>query len=115
VSSEAGDRAEEAAARHLLALGYEILARNFRSRVGEIDIVARDGETVVFVEVRARGSSAYGLARETVGYAKRRRIIKTAQVFAQSRMLDCPLRFDVVAFETGLLEHIPDAFSADGF
>jgi len=109
---EQGMLAEEAAAEHLRTLGYRVLDRNFRTRLGEIDIVAQDGETVVFVEVRSRADAAFGSPQETVGFVKRRRIIKAAAFYAQSRRLDCPMRFDVIAIVAGRLEHIPGAFSA---
>ncbi|MBI5241293.1 MAG: YraN family protein [Elusimicrobia bacterium] len=113
-SNAAGERAEREAEAFLRGRGMRILARNFRSRCGEIDLVAQDGETVVFVEVRSRSSDAFGSAQETVTAAKRRRIIRTALVYAQSRGLDAPLRFDVVAISPRGLEHIPGAFDGTG-
>lgn len=115
MSRDTGARAERAAEEHLKSLGWSILERNFRSRRGEIDLVARDGETVVFVEVRARASSAFGVPEETVGPAKRRRLILTAQRWIQSRHPESPLRFDVIAISPQGLRHIPDAFDATGF
>ena len=114
MSQEAGARAERQAEEFLKARGMRILARNFRTRFGEIDLVAQDGETVVFVEVRARSSGAFGAAQETVTLAKRRRIIRTAAAYAQSRRLDAPLRFDVVALSPQGTLHIPAAFDATG-
>ena len=92
--------------------GYDVLERNFRTKLGEIDIVARDRDTLVFVEVRARSSLRFGRAAETVGPRKRRKLLKTAQAYALARRLDCPMRFDVIAVEAGRLEHICDAFGA---
>lgn len=112
MSREAGAQAEEKAARFLEGLGYAILDRNFRSKMGEIDIIARDGETVVFVEVRARSGRGFGSPAETVTHLKQRKIIKTAAFYSQIKRLDCPLRFDVVSIEAGALDHIPDAFQA---
>ncbi len=108
---ELGAKFEEKAAEFLSLRGYAILDRNFRTRLGEIDIVAQDRDTVVFVEVRARGSSRFGTPAETVGPLKRRRLISAARVYAQRRRLDCPMRFDVIAIEAGRLEHLIDAFS----
>ena len=111
-----GDQAEAAAARLLVGKGLRIVEKNFRCKTGEIDLIAEDGETLVFVEVRARSSSGFGTAAETVGPAKRRKIIKTAQFYLQSRGLgERAARFDVVAFDGGQAEHIPGAFSADSF
>lgn len=112
MSRRLGADAESRAASFLAGLGYEILERNFSCRMGELDIIARDGDTVVFVEVRSRSSLSYGLAQETVVAAKRRKLVKTAQLYAQARALDCPMRFDVVAFGPDGLEHFPDAFPA---
>jgi putative endonuclease len=112
VSRALGDAAEDRAAAYLTGRGYRIVERNFRAKVGEIDIVARQGEVVVFVEVRSRAGAAFGLPQETVGREKRRKLIRAAQVYAQARGLDCPLRFDVIADGPGGLEHIEDAFGA---
>lgn len=113
---EVGRRGESAARRHLEEAGYRILAARFRNRLGEIDLVARDGETIVFVEVKTRRSRSRGRPEEGVTEAKQRRLARVADSFLSSRRLqgrDC--RFDVVAVEEagdGSLEirHIPDAF-----
>ena len=114
MSREAGARAERQAEEFLKERGLRILARNFRTRFGEIDLVAQDGDTVVFVEVRSRSSAAFGTPQETVTAAKRRRIIRTAMAYAQSRCLDASLRFDVVALSPQGILHIPAAFDATG-
>ena len=114
MSRDAGARAERQAEEFLKERGMRILARNFRTRFGEIDLVAQDGDTVVFVEVRSRSSDAFGTAQETVTLAKRRRIIRTAMAYAQSRRLDAPLRFDVVALSPQGPLHIPAAFDSTG-
>ncbi|MDD5628748.1 MAG: YraN family protein [Elusimicrobia bacterium] len=114
MSRAAGERAERQAEEFLRQRGMTILARNFRTRSGEIDLVAQDGETVVFVEVRSRSSEAFGSPEETVTAVKRRRIIRTALAYAQSRGLDVPLRFDVVALSPRGILHIPGAFDAAG-
>lgn len=112
MSKSLGDAAEDRAAAFLAAKGYRIVERNFRAKVGELDIVAKDGDTIVFVEVRRRSSVSFGLPQETVVFAKRRKLIRAAQVYAQARGLDCPMRFDVIADGPAGLEHIEDAFSA---
>jgi putative endonuclease len=79
-----------------------ILARNYRCRAGEIDIVAEDQGTVVFVEVKERTGDSHGSAVEAVTAAKRRKIVRAAHAFAATRGLgDSPLRFDVVAIDWG--------------
>ena len=112
MSKAAGDEAEARAAAYLESRGYRIVERNFRAKVGELDIVAQDGDTVVFVEVRSRSGTSFGLPQETVVASKRRKLIRAAQVYAQARGLDCPLRFDVIADGPAGLEHIEDAFTA---
>lgn len=105
-----GTEAESKAADYLTALGYELLERNYRRKFGEIDIIARNGDTVVFVEVRLRRNESYGGAAETVGRLKQRRIAKAAAAYAQARDYDGPMRFDVIALNSERLEHIPAAF-----
>nr|WP_284500031.1 YraN family protein [Microbulbifer sp. GX H0434] len=113
-----GARMEESAARHLQRAGLRIEARNYRSRFGEIDLIARDGETLVFVEVRYRRSSRYGSASATVDARKQRKLLATADSYLQRYKPDCPCRFDVVAIdgaaegETPNIQWIKDAFGA---
>lgn len=109
-----GSQAEADAESFLKNLGYSIIHRNFRCKLGEIDIIARDDATVVFVEVKSRASSSFGLAQEFVSVSKRRKLIKAAFIYIQQKRLDCPMRFDVVAFNSGAVEHIPGAFTTDG-
>ncbi len=113
-----GNRGEKLAAEHLKGLGFLILDTNFRCREGEIDIVARQGDTLVFVEVRTRRGSAFGTPQESLTPAKGRKIIITAQTYLQTHE-DLPLdwRIDVVAVEMDRggkllrLELIENAFS----
>lgn len=111
--AETGRRAEEEAAALLAAKGMTVLERNFRARGGEIDIIARDRDELVFVEVRARAGAAYGGAAASVGGAKRRRLVRAARLWLQARGWTGPCRFDVVAWEGGRPEHIPAAFEAN--
>lgn len=114
----AGKLGEELAADALRGLGYAILARRYRTRYGEIDIVAQDEETLVFVEVKARKSDRYGSAAESVTNSKQRRIAAMALDYLRwVNRLDDPCRFDVVAID-GLgtsqttVKVIRDAFMA---
>lgn len=109
-----GVRAEDGAAGFLKRLGYRIVERNFRSKMGEIDIIAWDGEVLVFVEVKSRSAGLFGLPQEAVGPPKRRKIIKTAMFYILRKGLDCPMRFDVIAMKEGAIEHIPNAFDGTG-
>jgi putative endonuclease len=95
--TEIGRKGEEAAARHLQSLGYVILERRFRTRAGEIDLVARDGNTLVFVEVKARTSLACGRPAEAVDCRKRGRIARVASLYLARRGGgEAACRFDVV-------------------
>jgi putative endonuclease len=94
---ELGRRGEEAAARHLEARGYRVLERGFRTRAGEIDIVAEDRGTLVFVEVKARSSLACGYPSEAVGWRKRVHLLRAAALYLLGHGgADRPCRFDVV-------------------
>jgi putative endonuclease len=93
---------EDLACGMLRRQGYAILARRYRTRLGEIDIVARDGGTVVFVEVKTRQGGAFGDGAEAVGPVKQRRISTMAlHYLARHRLVDVPVRFDVVSVEAG--------------
>lgn len=108
----AGARAEDRAAEFLRAKGMAVLERNFRAKVGELDLVMRDKDEAVFVEVRSRASADFGGAAASVGGAKRRKLVKAAQLWLQARGWTGPCRFDVVALDGASLEHIPAAFDA---
>jgi putative endonuclease len=99
-SGPPGRSGEELAADYLRRKGMAILARNYRCRAGEIDIVARDGEAVVFVEVKERAGASHGSAVEAVTWRKRQRILRAAHAYAAvHRLADAPVRFDVVAID----------------
>ena len=112
--AETGRAAEETAAVLLRAKGMIIVEKNFRAKVGEIDLVMRDRDEIVFVEVRARASASFGGAAASIGGAKRRKLIKAAGVWLQARSWAGPCRFDVVALEAGRAEHFPAAFDGSG-
>jgi putative endonuclease len=78
-------------------LGYRILEVNYRCRYGEADLVAQDGETFVFVEVKTRRSSAFGTAQESLTQAKKRKLMLAGQYYLSERGLDVPWRIDVIA------------------
>ena len=93
-----GKVGESAACNELRRLGYEILETRYRTRFGEIDIVARDGDTTVFVEVKTRSGTEFGDGPEAVTAWKRRRISMMALDYvSRQRLHDAPCRFDVVA------------------
>ena len=106
-----GLEAEREAARFLEASGLVILDRRYRTRLGEIDLVARDGAEVVFVEVKARSSDSFGGPEAAVDRAKRKRLARAAQAYLTLRGLgDAPARFDVVAVTPDGIRHLADAF-----
>jgi putative endonuclease len=94
-----GKTGEDLACRELERRGYEILARRYRRRGGELDVIARDGDTLVFVEVKTRAGLAFGHAAEAVSVVKRRRIVRLAQEYIVCHRLTGPCRFDVVAID----------------
>jgi putative endonuclease len=107
-----GGEAEEQAAQFLAGRGMTILARNFSTRLGEIDLIARDGGTLVFVEVRCRLSSArYGGAVGSIDGRKQRRIVAAARLYLARLGSEPPCRFDVIALEAGECNYVRDAFA----
>ena len=95
-----GKLGEDLAVAELERRGYAILARRYRTRQGEIDIVARDGETIVFVEVKAKETAEFGTAAEAVTVRKQRRVVSMAvDYLARNHLIGKPCRFDVVAID----------------
>ena len=117
-SASLGKWAERLAQDHLRANGLEALSVNYRCRHGEIDLIMRDGSTIVFVEVRFRKSSGYGSGAETVTAAKQVRLIATANHYLQHTecAMGAPCRFDVVAVSDSTqrpdIDWIKDAFES---
>ena len=105
-----GDRGELAAREYLSNLGMEILDTNYHSPYGEIDIIARDGASIVFVEVKLRSTNRFGTPAEAVNRRKQQRIIRTALLYLQEKQSDAAVRFDVVEILAGNIRHIPSAF-----
>ena len=115
-----GDAAEAAALAMLQARGLQLLARNAASRGGELDLVMRDGATVVFVEVRYRATRRFGGGAASVDAGKRRRLVHAARAFlaGHPQMADAPCRFDVVDADgdpdAPSLSWLRAAFDAEG-
>lgn len=110
-----GKRAEILAAWFLRLHGYRIADRNYHSRFGEIDIIAQKSDTIIFVEVKARGENSVAAPAFAVDVYKQRKIIKTAQFYlSHKNKTDCDIRFDVVEIfkNSGRLKlnHIKNAF-----
>jgi putative endonuclease len=115
--SRSGVLGEDLAAAHLKKIGYEIVERNYRCPAGEMDIVARDGPVLVFVEVKARRSDAFGEPEESVDERKQRRLSRVALHYLQRKGThDKAVRFDVVSVRMGpagiRIEIFRDAFDA---
>jgi putative endonuclease len=114
-TKQAGDAAEDRALAYLLGHGLQLVARNYRTPHrggGEIDLVMRDGATLVFVEVRKRASRAFGGAAASVLGAKQRRIVFAARHFLMRWPEPPPCRFDVVGVEAGRIDWLKAAFDA---
>jgi putative endonuclease len=94
-----GKKGEDFAAKLLKKRGYKIKERNYRSPAGEIDIIAIEGKTLAFVEVKTRSSNSFGTAEEAVNIRKQRQIIRAAMYYLQqsAKKEDSPARFDVVS------------------
>lgn len=110
----AGQQAEDRALAYLQKQGLRLLDRNYRCKGGEIDLVMREGETLVFVEVRYRASTSHGGALASVGNRKQGRLIIAASHYLVSKSQDRPSRFDVIAVSPGAglvgIEWVKDAF-----
>lgn len=108
-----GAAAEQAAADHLARHGLAVLARNYRVKGGEIDLICRDRGVLVFVEVRARAGGAFGGAAASIDARKQARLVLAARHYLQrTRQDDMPCRFDCVLFDAGRLTWLKDAFHA---
>ncbi len=112
-----GQEGEDRAAKYLAKRGYKILERNYRTRTGEIDLIALQGGTVVFIEVKTRTNDSFGAPELAVTPQKQRRMIKAALGYIKNKMLhQVPCRFDVVAICTTQdqdVELIQNAFEMD--
>lgn len=109
-----GNAAESLAAAWLERRGLRIVTRNYNCRSGEIDLIAKDGDTLVFVEVRRRRSYAFGGAAESVNRAKQTRILSAARHYLMNKP-EQPCRFDVIvldALDADAIEWLRDAFGA---
>lgn len=116
-----GNRGERLAAKYLRKQGFKILARQYRTRMGELDLIARDGDVVVFVEVKTRKHAAAGHPVEAITPAKQKKLTQLALAYLkQHRLLEHSARFDVVTVywtdgeKQPTIEHFANAFPAVG-
>ncbi len=92
-----GKFGEDLAVRYLKKKGYQVLCRNYRTRFGEIDIIAKDADTIVFVEVKSRRTSTFGHPKDSITHSKQKKISKTALYYLKTNdQSNCRARFDVV-------------------
>lgn len=113
-----GKEYEMLAAKYLISKGYKILEMNYFSPHGEIDIIAKDGNTIVFAEIKFRSNTQYGNALEAVDYKKQRHISKAAMhYYVKHGFVDCiPCRFDVIAINrSNEIYHVENAFEFAGY
>jgi putative endonuclease len=108
-----GRDGEEAALAHLLARGLRLVERNFRCKGGEIDLIMRQNELLVFVEVRQRADAIHGDAAASITPAKRRRLLLAAQLYLLRLAMVPACRFDVVAIDAGALRWLPGAIEME--
>ena len=104
-----GESGEDRAVEFLEASGMKVLKRNERTRFGEIDIIAQDGPTTVFVEVKKKSTTAYGLPEEMVGAMKAKKLIRLSSFYAASYNITGPIRIDVVAIDPDGIRHYRSA------
>lgn len=106
-----GKEAELEASRYLLGNGYSIMQHNYRSGKSEVDIIAKKGDTLVFVEVKARSNLKFGYPEASLSKAQERRIVDAAEEYTFDQKWEGNIRFDVISIdpETGL-QHFEDAF-----
>lgn len=108
-----GNLGEKTALKYLLNKGYKILEKNFTTKIGEIDIIAKDNDIVVFIEVKLRRNSKYGHPFEAVDFRKQRKIINTAKLYEKYKNLhNIQFRFDIIEvyLDENHINHIPNAF-----
>lgn len=114
--NKAGPAAEKLAVEFLQRNGLKLIESNFRSRHGEIDLILRDGDTLVFAEVRLRSNSAFGGAGASITAAKQAKIARTAQFYLQQTQSTAPCRFDAVlldSLDARRVEWIRNAFEGE--
>ena len=108
---EVGQRGEDRAVEYLKKHGYRILARNWRTAWGELDIVAGSGKELVFVEVRTIDAPDFGFPEESVGPSKQRQLARLATAYVQHARFEGDWRIDVIAIDRDGVRHVQGAVS----
>lgn len=110
-----GGHAEDLAVAHLKNLGMKVVQKNYRAPMAEIDIIATDGDTLVFIEVKARGTFGFGSGLEAVDNRKQAKIKSAALYYLSSLRRVPPARFDIISIDISkdppVIDHLADAFS----
>lgn len=114
-SGDLGKSGEELAEKYLKKIGYEIIGKNFRTKYGEIDIIAKEKKTFVFVEVKTRKNTVYGAPQFAVTGYKQKHLALAALTFIKKKILNSDYRFDIIAICSDKIEHIKNAFAPSGF
>ncbi|MBN1383583.1 MAG: YraN family protein [Elusimicrobia bacterium] len=109
-TNEIGRSGESLAEKFLKKSGYKIIEKNFRTKFGEIDIISEYRNTIVFVEVRTRKNSDFGVPQLSVNIHKQRRLSLAALTFIKKNLLNSDYRFDIIAICSNKIEHIKNAF-----
>ena len=107
-----GQLGEKKARRYLRLRLWKILEKNYRCPFGEIDIIAKKGKVIAFIEVKTRLSDAYGAPSEAVNAERQHRYVNSAKYYFSGKTIDCTIRFDIIEVFRGKLNHIENAFEA---
>ncbi len=107
-----GKRGENKAAKYLKKCGYKIVARNFKNPFGEIDIIAKKGDILAFIEVKTRLTDLFGQPSQAVDERRKQRYIMGAKYFFYNREIDVTVRFDIIEIFQDKINHIENAFGA---
>ncbi len=109
-----GREGEKQAVKYLKKNGYKILEKNYRTRFGEVDVIARKGEVVAFIEVKTRLTDIFGSPSQAVTRERQFKYVQAAKFYFAGREIDCVVRFDVIEIFRGNLNHIESAFENNG-
>lgn len=110
IATDIGKEGEKAASSFLEKKGYSILTTNYRVRKSEVDIIAKQGDTVVFVEVKKRRNTHYGMPESFVSESQQERIQRAAEHYQEEENWNGEIRFDIIAIEKNDIHHFEDAF-----
>lgn len=107
-----GAEGEKKARNYLRLHGWKILEKNYKNPFGEVDVIAKKGDTIAFIEVKTRLSESYGAPSEAVDKRRKNRYIMGAKYYFLNREIDCTVRFDIIEILNGKINHIENAFYA---